>query len=146
MITNILIKSQKFIDAEILKKGLINNFNVNILDEIINEQTKIIYFISHAFLLVRCSGINNNNFEEIAENRISIINEFLSNQTDNVILIKYEELINNFNDVINNLISKFNLESKNNNYNMNDFINNKLYHNPNNKLIDLFNEKINIEI
>jgi hypothetical protein len=29
---------------------------------------------------------------------------------------------------------------------MNDFINNKLYHNPNNKLIDLFNEKINIEI
>ena len=92
MITNILIKSQKFIDAEILKKGLINNFNVNILDEIINEQTKIIYFISHAFLLVRCSGINNNNFEEIAENRISIINEFLSNQTDNVILIKYEEL------------------------------------------------------
>jgi len=144
MITDIVIKSKNFINAKIFKKGLLNNFNVNIVDEILNEHTKIIYLISHAFLLVRCK--NNKYFKKNIKKRNDIINEFLNNLTDNVILIKYEELVKNFNDIINNLISKFNLESKNNIYKLKHFVKiNKKYCDINTKLINLFNKKINIE-
>ena len=143
---NIFIRSQQFINVELFKKGLLNNFNIDILDELLDDNTKIIYFISHAFLLLKNNQINKNNFEEIIENRDNIITDYLNNQTNNnVILIKYEELINNFNDVINNLILKFKLECKNNIYNLNDFVDNKLFTYFNHNLITLFNQKINIE-
>jgi hypothetical protein len=72
MITDIVIKSQNFINAKIFKKRLLNNFNINIVDEILNEHTKIIYFISHPFLLVRCK--NKKYFKMTSKSKLNYYN------------------------------------------------------------------------
>ncbi len=116
MENNIYIIGDTTNDIVLIRNLLNANFNIKIVNSI-DDNTFVIGLIKHAFTLLNNIPKNNINIQDILKKRKQNINTFILEQKkrkNKCILIKYEDLIDNYYLVIKIIAGKFNLKTKNN--------------------------------